>query len=353
MPSISEYREPINTALASFFADLPERLELNLSIQSQEALDMLKEYCLRPGKRVRGSLAAFAHDYATGSEFNASGLQLGVAFELIQSYFLIIDDVMDRSKTRRGKPTIHELYAQSSAPWSGDVHTTNMLAINVGLIAQHLANIVIAELQQEPRHVKELMARVHKNISGTTFGQIDDLVQQIGGTFTREDLLRKYLLKSSYYTYISPLQAGLILAGVDNETVLEEVHDFGVAAGIAFQLHDDYLGVFGESSMTGKSNLDDLQEGKYTLLIHYCLEHCSGADKTLLETEIGKLDLTEERAVVIRGILVKYGAKAYLQAQTSEYASSAIEILHASTYWNDASISELESFVNFTVSRES
>ncbi len=353
MPSISEYREPINTTLESFFNELPDLLELDLSESSQQALSMLREYSLRPGKRVRGSLAAFAYDYASESEFAESGLRLGVAFELIQSYFLIIDDVMDRSKTRRGKPTIHELYAESSAGWASDQHTTNMLAINVGLVAHHLANIVIAELPEDPKRVKVLMAQLQKNISGTTFGQIDDLVQLIGETFSTEDLLRKYLLKSSYYTYISPLQAGLILAGIEDKKVLEEVCRFGAAAGIAFQLHDDYLGVFGESEVTGKSNLDDLQEGKYTLLIHYGLEHADTAGKKLLEKHLGNNSLTQNQGDEVRAVLSDSGAKEYLLQQTKEYADKANKILQTSRYWNNDTAKILEQFVNFTVSRQS
>lgn len=353
MSAISEYREPINAALATFFESLPERLDLDLSPQSSHALELLREFCLRPGKRIRGSLAAFSYDHASKSCFGSSGLQLGVAFELIQSYFLIIDDVMDRSKTRRGEATIHELYGEASTVWAKDAHTTNMLAINVGLIAQHLANSVITELPEDATRIKKLLAKMHRNISGTTFGQIDDLVQQIGETFSQEDILRKYLLKSSYYTYISPLQAGLTLGGVEDNAVLDEVDAFGRAAGIAFQLHDDYLGVFGQTTVTGKSNLDDLQEGKYTLLVQYALEHTDESGRRLLESQLGNEDLNEVQGEAIRNIFVSSGAKDYLKTQTKEYAVRANEVLHSSKYWGTESAAVLEELVNFTLSRQS
>ncbi len=350
---ISDYREKINAELESFFNALPDKLGLDLSKDSLIALTMLQEYCLRPGKRIRGSLAAFSYDYAAGDHFGASGLRLAVAFELIQSYFLIIDDVMDKSATRRGKPTIHELYGQSSTTWAHDQHTTNMLAINVGLIAQHLANIAIAELPEKPELITKLFSQLHRNIAGTTFGQIDDLVQQIGEDVNEQDIMRKYLLKSSYYTYISPLQSGLTLAGVTDQKTLQEVREFGDAAGVAFQLHDDYLGVFGEAAKTGKSNLDDLQEGKYTLLIQHALEHTDQQGKTLLLESVGNNELTENQAVAVRQVLSESGAKSYLQQQTKDYASQATAIIQASSYWNEESKRVLEELVTFTVSRES
>lgn len=350
---ISDYREKINEELHTFFDSLPTILGLELSEESTHAVAMLREYCLRPGKRIRGSLAAFAYDHGSQTRYGEPGLKLAVAFELIQSYFLIVDDVMDRSATRRGKPTIHELYKQKNSSWANDVHTTNVLAINVGLIAQHLANCAIADIPANPELIQQLFAQLHRSMAGTTFGQVDDLTQQIGEAVTEQDIMRKYLLKSSYYTYISPLQSGLTLAGVTDPTILKEVHTFGEAAGIAFQLHDDFLGVFGESIKTGKSNLDDLQEGKFTLLIQYALSHAKPNEKDLLLQSIGNNDLTENQAAAVRQILDECGAKSYLAEQTEVYASKAVAILSSSSYWDSASKQALHQLVDFTVSRES
>ncbi len=348
----SEYRKKIDDEIAGFFESLPSRIDFDLSADSKRAVELLKEYSLRPGKRIRGSLAAFAYDYVKKTSFGVAGLKLGVALELVQNYLLIIDDVMDKSETRRGEPTIHLLYTKEPAVWASDDHTTTMLAINVGLIAQHLASIIVSELPEEGAILNQISRVMHKNILGTGFGQLDDLSQQIGQKVTEEDIVRKYLLKSSYYTYINPLQTGLILGGVADQVVLDEVREFGSAAGIAFQLFDDYLGIYGDDQKTGKSNLDDIKEGKYTLQVQYALAHASEQDVKTLHEILGNDSATSSQGNEVRAILTHCGAQKYLLERTQSYAEQAKKQLETSIIWDSEAQDMLKKLVDFTVSRD-
>lgn len=349
---LGNYREAINDALRHFFAELPEILDLELSKQSKDALQKIEEYSLRPGKRIRGALACFAYDYATGEEGGKKGIQAAVALELVQNYLLIVDDVMDRSTMRRGKPTVHELYLAEQTVSPKDTHLANMLAINVGLITQHLVNIVLAQIDESPERVQRAVWLLHKNITATGFGQIDDACQQAGLPFTEQDILRKYTLKSGYYTFVCPLQVGLVLGGKTDPNVLQEVTEFGLAAGIGFQLQDDLLGVFAEMENTGKPNTDDLEEGKYTLLIQYALAHTTDSDREFLIGILGRQNISEAELAKAQKILRKCGSEAYTREKAREYAEQAKQHVAKSTFWDQNSKRLLTDIVDYTVDRK-
>ena len=347
--SLQSYRDSINVALEKFFSDLPALLDLDLSQQSLDALEKIREYTLRPGKRIRGLLASFAYDYATKQQYGTAGIQAAVALELVQSYLLIVDDVMDRSDVRRGLPTVHQLYLAEQAEGEKDLHLANMLAVNTGLVAQHLVNIVLADIHEDPACVQQAVYTLHRNIAATGFGQIDDAFQQVGKPFTEADILRKYQMKSSYYTFVNPLQIGLLLGGVIDKNVLTEIEDFGLAAGIAFQLKDDLLGVFGESETTGKPNTDDIEEGKYTLLIQYAIEHAKTDEVTYLKKTLGTPEVSSER---VQAILKTSGAKQYVEDTIMLYADKAHQAMTKNNFWDAAAKDMLIGIVEYSINRK-
>jgi geranylgeranyl diphosphate synthase type I len=349
---LTSYKQSINDALEKFFAEAPCLLALDLSAISRDALAKLQEYSLRPGKRIRGSLAAAAYDYAAKTNLGEAGIALGVALELMQSYLLIIDDVMDESDLRRGQPTVHQLYVKE-ADGQGDMHEATMLAINVGIVAQHLANLALLQAPEKPERITAALERMHVNIMATGFGQIDDLYQQVGRTVTSAEIMRKYCFKSSYYTFINPLQTGLALAGVGDEESQHQVQLFGEAAGIAFQLHDDLLGVFGDASATGKLSSDDIREGKYTALVYYALRHAEPNEVIELQAMLGNEHIQQPDVLRAREIFSRCGAKAFAQTETRWYGKVAKQQLIRTTIWDQSFKALLADMVDYSISRQS
>ncbi len=347
---LDEYRDAINKALDETFREFPEQLGVELSEPAQIALGRLRDYSTRGGKRVRGSLAAATYDEAAGTRLGKPGVQLGVALELMQNYLLIIDDVMDKSVLRRGEPTVHELYLQQREPKVG-LHEAQMMAVNVGELAQHMANLVVADVAAGSESVAQTFQLLHTNIVTTGIGQIDDMYQQIGRNVSETDIMRKYECKSSYYTFINPMQCGFALAGKGTSENLELCRKFGLPAGVAFQLHDDYLGIYADPKVLGKPNLDDIREGKYTLLVQYALQHASVAEVKRLRSILGSSKANEEDLVVVRTILEQSGAKAQVQAATSQAAAEAQRVLGESGWGKDFT-SMLHSLVEFSITRQ-
>lgn len=350
LDTFDQYKDAINTALERLFAGFSGRFTVGLSKPSQVALERLREYSLRPGKRIRGSLGAAAYDEAKGTRLDENGIQLGVVLELMQNYLLIVDDVMDKSATRRGLPTVHELY--SADPESSDLHEAQMMAVNVGEVAQHMANLVLADIAAPAELIQKTLHTLHTNILVTGFGQIDDLYQQLGREVSEADIMTKYRSKSSYYTFINPLQCGFTLAGKGGKATLDACVSFGLPAGVAFQLHDDELGLFGDTKTLGKPNLDDIREGKYTLLVQYALEHASAETTMELRAILGKADAAETDLRTVRRIMTDCGARRYVGEAAERQADAALAVLSSDTPWSPSFSELLKGLVEFSIKRD-
>src|SRR5579862_8379396 len=225
--TLAAYRQAIDKGMAKYFASKDSGLGLALGVYDKKALAYLKEFSTRPGKRIRGALAVFAYETLSGKQ-NPDAIELGIAVELIQNYLLIVDDVMDSSATRRGKPTIHKLFEKD---YKTSEHEANMLAINVGLIAQHMASYLLCSVDENPRHVADAMKLFQRNIAATCYGQLDDLFNNIL-TLSHDELMHMYEYKNSYYTFINPLQLGAVMAGRGNKKILDQIVEIGLPAGV-------------------------------------------------------------------------------------------------------------------------
>lgn len=351
LTAFEEYRQEINKSLEAYFAEAPE-LPISLTPVAEQALGMIAEFTLRPGKRVRGALAALAYDNLSGQRLSSTGQTLAMVMELLQSYLLVLDDVTDLSEMRRGEPTVHRLY-EHAYDRRISARAAEQLASYAAMITQHLANVLLVEVTEPADRILATLKRMHQNVALTGFGQMDDVLQQVGEEANEADIIRKYTLKTSYYTFVNPLQMGMALAGVTDGAAYEQVAAFGVAAGIAFQLHDDYLGIFGGQEKTGKPSADDIREGKLTLLMQYALAHGSGADVRELRQYLGNSVVGEVEVQKVREVLTRSGATMEVQAETRRYASEAKRELAATTVWDKEFKALLESLLEYAISRES
>lgn len=351
LDTLRDYKADIDAEMGRFMAEAPSLFGVELSEHSRTALQHLTDYSTRTGKRIRGSLVALAYDTAAGTHHAKQAIQLGVVLELMQNYLLIVDDVMDKSVTRRSQPTLHELYRELSAEFGGE-HEANMLAVNVGVLAQHLANLLLSRIDVPANRLPAAFQVLHTNIAATGFGQLDDLYQQPGRQVSGQEIIAKYQLKSSYYTFVNPLQLGFTMAGKSTAAVLSACLAYGEPAGIAFQLHDDYLGIFGDTAKLGKPNLDDIREGKYTLLMHYALEHASPDDAKTLRAMLGKPTASATDLEIARGIITVTGALAYCQQQAREYTEQAKTALESAELGDAEFRRVLITLVDYSVSRE-
>ena len=328
--ALDEVSEPVSALLDSFLAgritDLV-KLDPELEAIGVEVAGLVRA----SGKRLRPAFVYWGYR-ATGARHDEAVYWPAAAVELLHTFALIHDDVMDRSAVRRGRPAVHESLAQAHRN-EGLVGNPAWFGVGGAILAGDLAfvwadqlldgaDLDAAALDRARRLFTELRVEVMA-------GQYLDLrLAGLDGAM-EQDALRVALLKSGRYTATRPLQLGAAIGGGD-ERLNAHLRAFGDAVGLAFQLRDDVLGLFGNPEMTGKGVLSDLREGKRTVLMLRALQLASPVEREVLERVLGDRDLEEAEANRVRQIVVDCGALDMVErllASQHELARQALEPL--------------------------
>lgn len=289
-------------------------------------VDQIRNFVLG-GKMLRGILASLSYEMFAPEriEPDASGdlreqsiaMRLACGFELVQAGLLVHDDIMDKDELRRGKPTLHKVFAarnaseavgQGQAICAGDlcyflaIQDFARVGASIGeLVAQELSMVCIAQMED------------------CKSGEIQDLP-------TLEKVLSLYRYKTGRYTVVLPLKAGAAAAGrFDAFPFLEEI---GENLGILFQIQDDRLGLFGDERSLGKPIGSDIREGKKTPYVLFLLEVLPSSEKRLFEDILGKGSVSASEIEYVRALIMQYGVDEKVAALARGYqekASMALE----------------------------
>ncbi len=163
-------------------------------------------------------------------------------------------------------------------------------------------------------------------------------------------IIQEAKLKTADYSIVMPLQFGAILAGTEPER-LDAMEKYGNSVGIAFQLTDDVLGMFGEKKTTGKPDISDLREGKQTVLMHYGMKFASPEEKKILKDAFGNQNANLKDLKNVRTILENSGAKAKVILMAQEYVESAKSHIPTITN-NQEHIEILHEFAEYCANRK-
>jgi geranylgeranyl diphosphate synthase, type I len=317
--------------LSSRRAELPE-----LARTFAQAVDHLSDFALRGGKRLRPTFAWWGWRAAGGDLDGprAEAVLLAVsALELIQTCALVHDDIMDASELRRGHPTVHVRFTQAhrAGAWLGEPERFGTAAaILLGDLALAWADDMFESAPLTTRMRDAARAPWQAMRAEMFAGQYLDVLAQAEGDESEERALGVARLKTAAYTVERPLHLGVALAGAD-EDVVRAVRTFGTDIGVAFQLRDDLLGVYGEPELTGKPAGDDLREGKRTLLVALGLAYAERdgrhAEARELRGALGDPDLTQGTIARVRELLVEVGAVAELERRIERLTTTAMSTL--------------------------
>jgi geranylgeranyl diphosphate synthase, type I len=297
------------------------------------AVGSLADFVLGGGKRIRPVFAWWGWRGAGGSPVGPEAeavLRAVSALELIQTCALVHDDLMDDSTTRRGAPTVHVDFAarHRATGWLGTAERFgSAVAILFGDLALAWADDMLRCAGLRPDQLLRATAVWQAMRTELLAGQYLDVLTQARGDESPETALRIDRYKTAAYTVERPLHLGAAIGGAGAELVAA-YRRFGADIGIAFQLRDDLLGMFGDPGVTGKPAGDDLREGKRTLLLAYGLRTADGqrrtADVALLRGAIGDPGLDEDTVTAVRALLVDLGAVAEVEDRITELTDSAL-----------------------------
>ncbi len=268
---------------------------------------------------------------------HAAVVQVASALELFHAAALVHDDVIDNSDTRRGTPAAHKRFenAHTSGEWRGNPAEFGVAsAILLGDLLQFWSDELFSDGVLELKDQKAARAaRAHFNRMRTEVGvgqYLDVLEEQIWGNASDTEQLerstRVLTYKSAKYSVEAPLLIGAALAGAtpEQEAGLSE---FGLPLGIAFQLRDDVLGVFGDSTVTGKPSGDDLREGKQTVLIALARRALPGNQRRLFDELIGDPELDNTQITLLQNTITETGALELVEKMIAENVSRAQQAL--------------------------
>ncbi|MGO2684917.1 MAG: polyprenyl synthetase family protein [Microbacterium sp.] len=307
---------------------------------------------LRGGKRLR---ARFCHvgwrAVARFADRNAVETpdvwDLCAALEIFQSAALVHDDLIDNSDTRRGKPAAHRALQRRHGEnsWAGDAESFGRsAAILLGDLLISWSDDLLEQALSVHRYAADVRAAYARMRRDVTVGQFLDIAEESAWRVSPDDehaerALRVVSLKSARYSIEQPLVLGAALAGADADQQ-NALRAFGHPIGMAFQLRDDILGVFGDESITGKPAGDDLREGKRTVLIALTRERLDGSARRVLDDLIGDPELDDEQVAALQATISASGALERVEEMIGAYATEADRALSGARLDN-ASVGDL------------
>jgi geranylgeranyl diphosphate synthase type I len=283
------------------------------------------------GKRLRPAFAYWGWHAVADKKVDGPVLLLFSALELLHASALLHDDVIDDSATRRGRPTAHVKFAalHRDRRWQGSSDRFGMsAAVLLGDLALAWADDIVAGVDLAPdtrRRVRQVWADIRTEVLG---GQYLDIVAEASGAESVASAMRVNMFKTASYTVSRPLQLG-VAAAADRPDVAALFHEIGTDLGVAFQLRDDVLGVFGDPAVTGKPSGDDLRSGKRTVLLAEALALADEADPAaakLLRSSIGT-PLTEAQIRRLRDAIQAVGALAAVEDRIERLTGRALAAL--------------------------
>ncbi len=332
-PTLARFLARYASAVDSFIMDhvrgMPETLY-------KAGLHLIKA----GGKRLRPAIVLLFARALGGVDAEQQAIPLAAAVEIFHNFTLIHDDIIDRDEFRRGVPTTHVVYGEPMALVAGDLlHAEAFRAIYRGLEYGLEADIVARAVG--------ILSWAAKRVSE---GQALDMMFEGTWDVTVNDYLEMIYLKTG--ALIEASSALGALAATGDESLVEAARQYGRLVGIAFQIRDDYLGIFGDPAKTGKPVYSDLRRGKKTLLILYALEHLPEDKAERLKSIIGREDAGEKELEEAASLIRESGAPKYAMGLARDMSSSATSILDDLPVEDARAAEALRELASFVVERE-
>ncbi len=305
---VDKYSPRIDLSIENYFSGKKKAAEHPFMA---EIWSDLAEYCLRPGKRVRPLvlIAAFRGYGGENSAMRAI-IAMAASLELMHSFLLIQDDIIDRSHVRRGGAAFHLLMQGrfSGGTINEGVGSDVALVAADVLFCDALRLVLGAGIGAEAKTgFLRLFADTYER---TAWGQILDIVNTMPRSLHAGDTAAHEvgMMKTAYYTVYYPLLMGCTLAGAATAGERRAIGRFALPLGHAFQVRDDILGAFGDRAEMGKSADSDILEGKKTVLVQNTIERLGPVEGKRFESLFTKAAKSASDLDEIRGMIRDSGA---------------------------------------------
>ncbi|GMM31083.1 bifunctional (2E,6E)-farnesyl diphosphate synthase/dimethylallyltranstransferase [Martiniozyma asiatica (nom. inval.)] len=276
----------------------------------EELLQVLKDYGMRddalawfkknleyntPGGKLNRGLSvvdtyALLKGYKSYDDFEPAEYKkaaiLGWCIELLQAYFLVADDMMDQSITRRGQPCWYK------------VENVKEIAINDSFMLEGAIYVLLKKYFRQDACYVDLLDLFHEVTFQTELGQLLDLITAPEdhvdlSKFSLDKHSFIVIFKTAYYSFYLPVALAMFMSGISNEKDLKQAHDVLIPLGEYFQIQDDYLDCFGKPEDIGKIGTD-IQDNKCSWVVNTALNIATPEQRALLDENYGRKDSAKE-----------------------------------------------------------
>ena len=305
----------------------------------KDSLDEIKRLS-KGGKRVRGYLVKLGAMLFGKDDDDYTSL--AAALEIFQTAILIHDDIIDEADKRRGMETINSKYKG---------HIGISKAIWIGDLGFFISYRIISNLNLS-KELKEEISKVYsKTLHNTVNGEIIDVELPLKDTNYHKNMSDKiiydiYVNKTAWYTIIGPILIGAASANVSCEDK-KKLIEIGTNLGIAFQIKDDLLGLYSSYNDMGKT-LNDIKEGKQTIIYKYALDRANKEELETIEKYYGNANVDANGNKIITELFDKLGAKENAEKLVLEYTNKGIKIIDNLNVKNKELFTE---FANYLLKR--
>jgi geranylgeranyl diphosphate synthase type I len=281
--------------------------------QPEKLYDAVRHLPLAGGKRLRPILSMISCESVNGDIVQV--IPLSIAIELVHNFTLVHDDIMDKSKLRRGLPSVHKKFGEPTAIIAGDLLFAK---------AFESAHATTADLKS----FKNVEYGLIDCIREICEGQQMDMEFEQRKNVTEEEYIEMIRKKTAVFFQYSA-EAGAILGGGSSKQV-NALNEYGLSLGLGFQIWDDYLDVSSDEKTLGKDIGNDIRNGKKTLIAYHCLNNSTGEDKKTLERIFGNQNATDKDIKTVFNLFKKIGSIEYAKKSATDFCNKAkksIEIL--------------------------
>ncbi len=299
--------------LKNYSAEVDGEIEKALDTVDPQNLHKASKHLIKAGgKKIRPALVCLTAEAMGGRTEGA--LKTAAAVELIHTFSLIHDDIMDQDEMRRGMPAVHTLWGESMAILAGDV----LFSLAFELVAQtHEEDIPASRVIKALNTVVDACVKICE-------GQACDMGFE-GKFDVKESDYLNMIYKKTAALIAAATKAGATLGGGSPEQI-EALAEYGKLIGMAFQIQDDYLDVVSDEEQLGKPVGSDIVEGKMTLMVVHTLSAASAEDKEELIAILNR-DGDEENIEKAISIFNKYGSINYARDIALENVEKAKKLL--------------------------
>ena len=352
---LKQHKEMIDKFLREYFRELKATTPYT-RYSTMNDVERLEEFLLRGGKRLRGAMVLEAYKMVTGG-IDDRILKVAASIELLHASTLVHDDIMDESETRRGGPTLHKIHEEEYEKFaSKEKRGKGRYGISLAILdGNELFSLSLELLQSsgfDDTVINRAISLWNETYRILNIGQRSDIRMEEGFMEEVPSIMDYWEMveRKTARMFELAIHLGLLFGGA-TEDQIEELTKYASLLGKAFQLYDDILGVFGDPAKTGKSNEDDIREGKMTYLVITALESATEEEKKILREILGNRDASSEEINKVRKILRRYSLEK-AKKKCRELVEGALKHLEKIKMGDSSSKMFFKGLATFIISRE-